>query len=248
MRRILLLIPAILFLCTCIAVPADSQKVFANVNNGEAVASQRARFTPVADRSTVPGPNRGADNDAVALANLKALAGQGDAEAQYRLGLRYFRGQGVPQNYVAACMWLYLANAAATGDFGAETMRARFEVYSMMEPEQVAEARRMAIAWQKKRTPDMPTPGKEDLLDTFAKVDACSDAGHIARDSVEKDIVPRVQYYARLFFSERDIDDMGASIPDRKKKAVTAFGWGCESAFNALAALPLPKAPGNTAR
>jgi len=237
-----LLITTLLLLGPITAAPADSQKVIANVKNGETVAWQSTRFTPVVDRSIAIGANRGADNDAAALANLKTLAGQGDAEAQYRLGLRYFRGQGVPQNYVVACMWLYLANAAATGDFGAETMRTRFEVYSMMMPEQVAEAQRMAIAWQKKRTPGMPTPDKEALFDTFAKVDACSDAGHLARDTVEKDIVPRVQYYARLFFSERDIDDMGASIPDRKKKAVTAFGWGCESAFKTLAALPLPKA------
>ena len=89
------------------------------------------------------------------------------------------------------------------------------------------------------------TPSKEELIDAFAKVDACSDAGHLARNAVEKTIAPRVQYYARLFFSERDIEDMGASIPLRKKSAATAFGWGCKSAFNALAALPLPKTAGH---
>ena len=219
-----------------------------NIKNDEAVAWQTARFTPVADQHVAADPKRVTDSNAAVLGGLRTLAEQGDAEAQYRLGLSYARGQGITQNIVAACMWLDLANAGASGDLSANTAKARFEIWSMMTPEQIAEARRLAIEWQKKRTPGMPTPGKEDLIDIFAKVDACSDAGHLARDALERIVVPRVQYYARLFFTERDIDDMGASIPIRKKSAVTVFGWGCESAFNTLAALPLPTAPANRAR
>lgn len=236
-----ILVAAALFLGSCTAVSADSQKVFANVKNGEADAWQTARFTPVADHRVATDPKRIAENNAAVLGDLRTLAEQGDAEAQYKLGLMYLRGRGVAQNYVAAYMWIYLANAGATGDLEADTAKARFEISSVITPEQVADARRRAIEWQKKRTPGMPTPSKDELINTFAKVDACSDAGHLARDTVEKDIVPRVQYYARLFFTERDVDEMGASITVRKKSAVTAFGWGCESAFHSLAALPLPK-------
>ena len=243
-----ILIAAVLFLTPYTAVLADFQKEFASVKNGESVAWQTARATPVADRHVTNDPKRMADNNTAMFGNLRSLAEKGDAEAQYRLGLMYFRGQGVVQNYVVACMWIYLANAGATGDLGANTLKARFEISSLMTPEQVAQARRLAIEWQKKRTPDMPTPSKADLINTFAKVDACSDAGHLARNTVETAIVPRVQYYARLFFSERDIDDIGASIPIRKRSAITVFGWGCESAFNTLAALPLPRDPGNRAR
>jgi len=239
MRHVL--ITTLLLLGPITAVPADSQKVFANVNNGETIAWQSARFTPVVDHRTAADPKRIAGNNAAILGDLRTLAEQGDAEAQYKLGLMYLRGRGVAQNVVAAYMWIYLANAGATGDLEADTVKARFEISSVITPEQVADARQGAIEWQKKRTPGMPTPSKDELINTFAKVDACSDAGHLARDTVEKDIVPRVQYYARLFFTERDVDEMGASIPVKKKSAVTAFGWGCESAFHSLAALPLPK-------
>ena len=232
---------AVLFMGTCGAASADSSVRLSGVKNEAFVAS---RITPAhAARGTTHGPDVPA-----ALTELKRRAGQGDAQAQYELGLNYFRGQGVAQDFVEACMWLYLANAGATGDLSAKTVRARFEVSSLLTPALDAEAQRRAIAWQKKRTPGMPTPSKAELIDTFAKVDACSDAGHLARDAVEKTIIPRVQYYARLFFSERDIDDIGASLPAREKSAKTVFGWGCKSAFHTLAALPLPGEAGRGAR
>jgi len=45
---------------------------------------------------------------------VKQLAEQGDAEAQYFLGLRYFNGSGVPQNYAESIRWWRLA--AENGD------------------------------------------------------------------------------------------------------------------------------------
>jgi len=242
-----LLIAAILFLGSCTAASADAQKGFATVKDDETVAWQTARFTPVAGPRTTADSKHVAENYAAVLGNLRSLAGQGDPEAQYKLGLMYFRGEGVAQNYVVAFMWLQLANAGATGGLGAATVKTRFEISTFMTPDQIADARRLAIAWQEKRTPGMPTPTKKELINSFAKVDACGDAGHLARTAIEKVIVPRVQYYARLFFTERDIDEMGANIPIKKKNVVTALGWGCESAFDKLAALPLPKAPGSGA-
>ena len=37
---------------------------------------------------------------------FRLLADQGNASAQYNLGLMYSNGQGVPQDYVLAHMWL----------------------------------------------------------------------------------------------------------------------------------------------
>jgi uncharacterized protein len=43
----------------------------------------------------------------------RPLAEQGDADAQYRLGGMYAEGQGVPQNFVTAHMWLKLGGTRA---------------------------------------------------------------------------------------------------------------------------------------
>jgi uncharacterized protein len=40
-----------------------------------------------------------------ALRLLRPIADQGDAGAQYNLGLMYANGQGVPQDYAAAANW-----------------------------------------------------------------------------------------------------------------------------------------------
>ena len=44
-----------------------------------------------------------------ALADLRARAEQGDADAQYTLALRYDYGEGVPQDYAEAVRWCRLA-------------------------------------------------------------------------------------------------------------------------------------------
>ena len=55
---------------------------------------------------------------AIALREWKPLAEQGDADAQYNLGLMYDNGQGVPQNYKTAVKWYSLA--AEQGDADAQ--------------------------------------------------------------------------------------------------------------------------------
>ena len=40
-----------------------------------------------------------------ALKEWQPLAEQGDAQAQYYLGVLYFKGEGVPQDYVQAREW-----------------------------------------------------------------------------------------------------------------------------------------------
>ena len=46
---------------------------------------------------------------ATALREWRPLAEQGDADAQYNLGVMYEHGQGVPQDYAHAHMWYNLA-------------------------------------------------------------------------------------------------------------------------------------------
>lgn len=46
---------------------------------------------------------------ATALQICRALADQGNADAQNNLGRMYANGQGVPRDYVRAHMWLNLA-------------------------------------------------------------------------------------------------------------------------------------------
>jgi TPR repeat protein len=56
--------------------------------------------------------------DATALAQLRAAAQSGDANAQYWLGVMYHNGQGVPQDYAQAISWF--RKAAAQGDADAQ--------------------------------------------------------------------------------------------------------------------------------
>ena len=46
------------------------------------------------------------DDVATAVRELKPLAEQGDAEAQFNLGSLYYQGWGVPQDYKEAVKWL----------------------------------------------------------------------------------------------------------------------------------------------
>ena len=81
---------------------------------------------------------------ATALMEFRVLAEQGDAIAQYNLGLMYANGRGVPRDYVQAHLWANLA--AAQGNELAR--KARDIVAKKMTPAQIAEAQRLAREWQ----------------------------------------------------------------------------------------------------
>ena len=61
---------------------------------------------------------------ATALLEFRPLAEQGNAAAQYNLGLMYFMGQGIPQDYKEAVKWF---RKAAEQDY----VRAQFNLGSM---------------------------------------------------------------------------------------------------------------------
>ncbi len=88
---------------------------------------------------------------ATALEELRPLAEQSDASAQYTLGIMYAYGEGVAQDYVLAHMWFNLATAHLPPDViqkAAATQR--YKIEGNMMPEQIAEAQRLASEWKPK--------------------------------------------------------------------------------------------------
>ena len=82
----------------------------------------------------------------------RPLAEQGDANAQYNLGVFYDNGLGVPQDKVRAYMWFNLS--AAQGRDGAAAFRDL--IARRMTPAQTAEAQRLAREWK----PNMQSPSR----------------------------------------------------------------------------------------
>ena len=81
-----------------------------------------------------------------ALKEFRPLVDQGDPLAQATLGLMYAEGQGVPQDYVLAHMWMNLAAAKGVK----EAVKNRDFLEKRMTPAQLAEAQRLAREWQPK--------------------------------------------------------------------------------------------------
>jgi len=79
-----------------------------------------------------------------ALRLIRPLAEQGDANAQYNLGVFYDNGLGVPQDKVRAYMWFNLS--AAQGREGAAAFRDL--IARRMTPVQIAEAQKLAREWK----------------------------------------------------------------------------------------------------
>ncbi|MGB8058493.1 MAG: hypothetical protein WCF75_17985 [Pseudolabrys sp.] len=85
----------------------------------------------------------------------RPLAEQGDANAQYNLGVFYDNGLGVPQDKVRAYMWFNLS--AAQGRDGAAAFRDL--IARRMTPAQIAEAQKLAREWK----PNTQSPSRERL-------------------------------------------------------------------------------------
>jgi uncharacterized protein len=83
-------------------------------------------------------------NDAEAVRWYRLAADQGNASAQYSLGVMYEAGRGVTQNYVEAYKWWALA--AAQGHVSAKENRDI--VRGKMTPAQIAEAQKLSSAWK----------------------------------------------------------------------------------------------------
>ncbi len=86
-----------------------------------------------------------------AVAWYRKAAEQGFCKAQFNLGLKYVSGDGVAQDYVQAHAWISLAAPRANLADGKRYAATRDSLAAKMSPPQVAEARRLALAWVTKR-------------------------------------------------------------------------------------------------
>ena len=85
-----------------------------------------------------------------AVAWYRKAADQGNAGAQFCLGLMYENGQGVAQDYVRAHMWFNLAASGSSEPARSFSVKERANIEGVMTPAQIAEAQRMAREWKPK--------------------------------------------------------------------------------------------------
>ena len=74
-------------------------------------------------------------------------AEQGDDKAQFYLGMRYYKGEGVLEDIVEAYKWFLLAGFYGTAQ--ASDMRGR--LVAKMTPEQIIEAQERVKQWRLER-------------------------------------------------------------------------------------------------
>ncbi|MEO8341460.1 MAG: tetratricopeptide repeat protein [Nitrospirota bacterium] len=90
---------------------------------------------------------RGGQQDyKMAVYYLRLAANQGNDLAQRRLGQMHERGEGVQQDYIKAYMWYSIGSANGV-EAGA---RLRDALAKKMDPEQIAEAQKLAREWKPK--------------------------------------------------------------------------------------------------
>jgi TonB family protein len=89
---------------------------------------------------------------AAAVEWFRKAGEQGDVRAQYRLGLAYSTGTGVDRDYVQAHKWLNLAAAGAKDvEIRTKAIRSRDSLAAKMSAAGIAEAQRLAGAWQSRK-------------------------------------------------------------------------------------------------
>ena len=71
-------------------------------------------------------------------------AEQGHARAKGNLGLMYYKGQGVPQDYVSAHMWFNLLGSSGDKD----CVKNRNLIEKRMSPSQKEKAQELARNWK----------------------------------------------------------------------------------------------------
>ena len=92
---------------------------------------------------------RGAPQDyALGIKWLRKAAEQGDATGMTGLGVAYFIGQGVPEDFVEAYKWINLAVSKGVTN----GIIVRDQLRSLLTPEQIAEAQRLAREFKVRKT------------------------------------------------------------------------------------------------
>ena len=85
-----------------------------------------------------------AQDDSQAVRWWKQAAEQGDASAQFNLGLAYRDGRGLPQDYSEALMWLMVAAQRMSGADKEKGTDVRDALARKLSPSQVAGAEKLA--------------------------------------------------------------------------------------------------------
>jgi ankyrin repeat protein len=137
-------------------------------------------------RLTESGGEQGGGYFADVAIRLLVSADQGNADAQYRLGLLFQDGSGVPRDHVQALKWFSLAAAQGL----VEARAARDELSRKLSREQLAEALRLTSEWSLSHSrataprPDPQTaiqPGTGlDLADLVRKGEATALSSQLA--------------------------------------------------------------------
>ena len=87
-----------------------------------------------------------------AFGEWRPLAKQGNADAQFNLGVMYSKGQGVPQDYALAHMWYNLAASRFPPGEGRDlAVKNRDIIAKRMTPAQISEAQKLAREWRPKK-------------------------------------------------------------------------------------------------
>lgn len=71
-------------------------------------------------------------------------AEQGNADAQYNLGVMYENGQGVTRDYLRAHMWFNLAASESSGELARNANISLVTIAKRMTPAQIVQAQEMA--------------------------------------------------------------------------------------------------------
>ena len=135
-------------------------------------ASQRSSVNAAEAASTVSGQSatdRGSSDQrlqAKSLPELRKLAGQGDAEAQWQMGVRFHNGEGVPHDDTQAMQWFQRAaeqgHVTAQGALGAYYFAARgvprdlskayfWSMIAMAQGDEISKSRLQLLASQMTR-------------------------------------------------------------------------------------------------
>ena len=109
-------------------------------------------FAETANEAFEKGKEAFLNGDYITAAKcFRKAAEQGNAYAQYNLGVMYYEGKGVPQDYVQSYIWLSIAAANLSGDLREQILNIRDIVAKGLSPKQLEEAQKIASEWKPKR-------------------------------------------------------------------------------------------------
>lgn len=108
-------------------------------------ASNKILNTPITAQTNTPINAYYNKDFKAALVGLKPAAEKGDSTAQFYLGAMYYNGQGVPQDYVTAYLWMTLSKEAGN-HLAVDGLKL---TASQMNTSQLEKGKRLVTEWKK---------------------------------------------------------------------------------------------------